>query len=201
MGIILLILVALIGMTIMTNHYLKYRLLTEVRGIAQFRFEYPASFGVTYPTIKDNGTSIFFTRRVIKGGWFDKSLYFGVGKPSFWGMPSEQSDAKNALEADIARIEKAFKAVDIIDNTTVSVDGIVASVIVIRYDWYSMWPSLPDAPLQGTPKGPNLIMIDRSVYFDYDGLVWVIKMGAYEKVADEAKVEFDHIIETFKILD
>jgi hypothetical protein len=39
------------------------------------------------------------------------------------------------------------------------------------------------------------------VFFDYNGLVWSIKARGNQEIREELKADFDHIVETFKILD
>jgi hypothetical protein len=44
-------------------------------------------------------------------------------------------------------------------------------------------------------------MVGRCVYFDQGGLVWMIRVTSTEEVAEETKADFEHILETFKVLD
>jgi hypothetical protein len=48
--------------------------------------------------------------------------------------------------------------------------------------------------------GKNL-EYSREVYFDYNGMVWSINATSNEDIRDQVIAEFNHIIETFRILD
>jgi hypothetical protein len=48
--------------------------------------------------------------------------------------------------------------------------------------------------------GRNLDYI-RAVYFDHNDLIWVIEAICDEEISEITKFEFDHIVQTFKILE
>jgi len=41
----------------------------------------------------------------------------------------------------------------------------------------------------------------REVYFDYNGLIWRIDIRSDSTTAEEDKADFEHVLQTFKILN
>jgi uncharacterized protein YjbK len=41
----------------------------------------------------------------------------------------------------------------------------------------------------------------RWVYFDYSGFIWQIEIEYEGEIAEQAKADFEHVIQTFKILE
>ena len=59
-----------------------------------------------------------------------------------------------------------------------------------RCDWFLPRPK---------DEGAKLKYI-KEVYFDYTGLIWNIEGEAEMEMVDQLKADFDHILESFKIL-
>ncbi len=52
------------------------------------------------------------------------------------------------------------------------------------------------------PDNPNNVLeIDRIAYFSNGSQLWSVEIGWSESKADQAKADFDHILQTFKILN
>ena len=59
---------------------------------------------------------------------------------------------------------------------------------------------MPDFPFPR--EGDLKLEYVRAVYFDRGGYIWIIEATAHgSDVIDQMKTDFDHIIQTFKILD
>ena len=41
----------------------------------------------------------------------------------------------------------------------------------------------------------------RVVFFEHDGLIWEIEAECHQEIMDEVRADFEHIVETFTILE
>ncbi len=95
------------------------------------------------------------------------------------------------------RIEKVLEGLPIWENfkllehSPVTVSGMEGEIIVYLVD------KLMPIPVE---DGKNLEYV-RAVYFDYDDLTWEITAKCNQEIKDQVKADFDHIIETFQILE
>jgi len=148
-----------------------------------------------------------------------KSMYL-FSDDLFWGCKYYAARAKKAskpfeiiasntscvfyagsfLEAYIIDIKDSFEVFQVLERSSVNISGISAEQVVYAYDEFSVRNPLPDAPLKGTPSGSSLIWVGRAIFFDHDGLVWFIRMKSIEEAAEKTKLDFEHLIETFRIL-
>lgn len=81
--------------------------------------------------------------------------------------------------------EAKWEHFKLMERSPVMVSGIEGEMIVYETDW-----SLFGTKLQYV----------RMVLFDYDGLIWRITGKAEMELVDQMKADFDHVLETFKIL-
>ena len=191
-----------IMLTVYSGCNTRYRLLTEDEGIAHFSFEYPADLNEVefIRSSTDDFICVSLIREVVKDGWWDKSLYFLAEKPPVLEY-EDAYDANSLLEAYIMDIKDSFEVFQVLENSSVNISGISAEQVIYTYDDFSRRMPLLDAPLEGEPAGPSLIWIDRAIFFDYNGLVWFIRMKSTEETAEQTKLHFEHFIETFRILE
>jgi len=78
-----------------------------------------------------------------------------------------------------------------LERYPVSVSGVEGELIAYVVDWF--------LPVPGD-DGPLLKYV-RAVYFDHNGLVWWIEAECELEMVDQVKADFEHILETFQILD
>jgi hypothetical protein len=135
-------------------------------------------------------------REVVKDGWIDKYLIIIVEKP----FTGETRNSKTELEDHITQLIEIFKTASVLERSRIRVSGVAADMFASRVDLYSRRLPLPEAS-KGAPPGPNVFEIERAAYFDHDGLIWKLSMIAPEEETEKAKIEFEHVIKTFKILD
>lgn len=179
-----------------------YRLYTEDEGIAHFSFEYPSNMkdAEVYHPEKGNHVSVTMIRRVVENGWWDKDLYIIAQRPP---VPNYE-DADNVsmmFEKYLADIEDTYEITEVLESSTVNISGMQAEQVVYMYDeysWYS-WPT--QIPPEGKPGGTSLVWIDRIIFLEHDGLVWFIRMKSTKETAEEARLDFEHILQTFTFLD
>ena len=102
----------------------------------------------------------------------------------------DSSDAKSRLDSWISDLER-WDNYELFERSSVTVSGIEGELIYYVVDWILLVPA---------GEGPDLKYV-REVYFDYDGLIWKLKATSEFEMVDQVKADFEHILETFQILD
>ena len=78
----------------------------------------------------------------------------------------------------------------LLERRPVTISGVEGELSAFVEEWVVL-------AARDTPK----LRYVRWAYFDYDGLVWEIEAEAEEELAEQVRVDFEHVLETFKILD
>jgi hypothetical protein len=164
-----------------------YKKYTQRDGIAHFSFEYSEDYKESYIDLLPAYTSVGYDRWQ-NDGWFDSGFRVGVYK-SGWGDYQKASDL---LDHDIQFGYDSKEDYQILERSPISIDSIKGELLISSYT--------PGESHESDLKEPTLL-INRTVYFDYKGLIWEINMISIEKVAEADEPIWEHLIETFKILD
>jgi hypothetical protein len=104
---------------------------------------------------------------------------------------------ESAPQTSQERIERtivgnqSWENFSLLERSSISVSGIKGEIITYLVD------RLMPIPVE---NGKKLEYV-RAVYFDYDGLLWVIEVKCKEEISQQVKADFDHIIQSFKILE
>jgi len=198
----ILLIIPLIILSVSMNCSNGYKLLTEDKGIAHFSFEYPADLNEeTIRSSMDDYICVFIIRRVVKDGWWDKDLYVLAEKIPIQRFEAEIHDAVTMIEKYISDVKDSFEVFQVLEKSSVNIGGVSGEQVVYTFDAFSRRMPLLDAPLEGEPAGPSLVWIGRLICFDHNGLVWFIKMESTEETDEQTKLDFEHFIETFRILE
>ena len=197
---ILLLILPFIMAPVSTGCFFKYKQFVEDKGIAHFSFEYPADLDEHDRVRSREFVSASFYRCLVEDGWWDKRLYVIAEKPPVLGF-EDVYDAATMLDRYISRMKNDFEVAQVLERSSVNISGVSGEQVVYTYDEYSGTFPLFDAPLEGHPGGPSLIWIDRLICFDHNGLVWFIRMKSVEGAAEKTRLDFEHFIQTFKILE
>ncbi len=169
----------------------EYQTFTLKRGIAHFSFEYPARYGVDIVEIEDNPKSRYTD---ILLGWSPPERLWRSSNINICVLPGNSANAEAALEYRLGLENKPAFDFKLLERYSVTVSGV---------DGYGAFYSRiapPLGPGQGPPGEPRLI-IHRSVYFSYGGLIWSIYVGYDEATKDLGEADYEHVIKTFKILE
>jgi hypothetical protein len=167
--------------------------------VAHFSFEYPAHYEKysAHATVENRTISIWFHDKVPP-----KGSTYGYIKIIVEGVGITYPDAEAALEDNLSGFaEPDYYDEDaeeepkrLLERSTITVAGIQAELIVYSYGYDYVRDSTSDSWV-------ILIRIAREVYFDYDGLIWNLVIKSDEDRADVAEADFEHLLETFQILD
>ena len=102
------------------------------------------------------------------------------------------TDAKTGIER-AERNASSWADYKLLDKYELTIDGVKA----YRID-YQMRNIVP--AIAGVSNIP-FIEVTREVNFDANGFVWMIQMRSDSSTAEDDKVDFEHIIQTFRILE
>jgi len=80
-----------------------------------------------------------------------------------------------------------------LECSTITVAGALDEMIVYSHE-SELIPEAPSSSLE-------VMKVTRVVYFDYNDLIWKIEIDSDEDRAEEAEADFEHLLETFQILD
>ncbi len=193
-----------------------YRNFTVKNKMTSFSFEYPAHYRRNGPSywideIKPDrelspSTSISFQSRskpmpitvpdpsAGRLGTFsteyapiDIEVFVFDAKP-YYNTPQ---NGKGRLEYLLSELARSWANFQLLDRSQVIVSGISAEFAYYSVDAYFPFPREGDLKLEYV----------RAAYFDYGGYIWKIKAMAHGGEAiDQMKIDFDHLVETFKII-
>ena len=161
--------------------------------VAHFSFEYPAHYRkfAAHATVEDKTIYIGFRDKIIPEGRTNGFIRVVVE-----GAGYRYPDAEAALEKTLLPFtepEKYINPGNLLERSTITVAGVQAELIV----YIREADLIPEAPASSL----DIMKVTRVVYFDHNNLIWRIRIQSDEDRADQAKADFEHILETFKILD
>ena len=172
-----------------------YKTFTFTKGI-KFSFEYPSHYykdGIwAYkPGISAEGGITFFDKLPSDWYWYDN---FGLGV--------EYSN-KSADEAIEEIVNNKLKK-EIVEISNVTMAGMQGEMLV--YSYHEVMPEInPKGWSCSVPPAPanadTILKIDRIAYFSNSSQLWSVEIGWSESKAEQQKADFDHILQTFKILN
>ena len=180
-----------------TPSYTNCTRFTLSEGDAHFSFEYPRDYEERVTHVDPGWTMMYSARELVEEDWVIESslLMVDVYEAGLLGNP----DAEAALESEITRIATHEHYIDfeILDRSSVSIAGVKGEQCVFSYYYPEKAPSFDEGPILKLPA----TIIVRCVYFDHNGYIWGIRLSSTEGLAGEDEAHFEHILETFKILE
>ncbi len=179
-----------------------YKTMTVNNYIAEFSFEYRAFYRrVEGPTIVDYGphrfTYVFVEppskRRPVtnimpgsKGEVVQMSYGLAVIEVNA-GDASKNPDLPAHVRVEGAlRSWSRWSQFKLLERATTTVEGVPAEYIVYEID-----PPFPGWPLE----------YHAEAYFDREGLQWWVKASTDVELAEAVRADFDHVLQTLKILE
>jgi len=153
-----------------------------IRGIARFSFEY----------ISDWKLGPFESQK-------DYTLFTLHGQSTTWSLLVEPTgkeflNDEAALEHDFSYWSKQLNF-NLIEQSSITVDGVQGTQIIFTY-YYAQLP-LP----QGGSGGPPVPTTVRDIYFTQNGLIWSMEIYSKSEAAQKNNEYYDHLLQTFKILN
>jgi len=185
-----------------------YKQITVNNELGHYSFEYPShykrnfvdnfDFKVPYATlvlegpVKSEEAEVFDPNtgeiKTVVGKRGTSVIYIGVSNYKvYFGESYSATDKIEGVLEDMAKWAN-FK---LLERSPLTVSGVEGEMIVYLVD------KLMPIPVE---DGKNLLYV-RAVYFDYQNLTWEIEAKCNQDIQEQVKADFDHIIQTFKILE
>lgn len=155
----------------------QYKTYTLKHGAVHFSFEYPSYYKKQSEYLQSSELApigVRFVHRQPAAPSEDTVFGLNIAPPA-----PEWRDAKAA----VARIISLGDTIQVTEQSPINIAGISGELVVYL-----------DSRMPNTPSV-------REVFFVSDALLWNISIYSDESEADQAKVDFDHILQTFKILE
>ena len=167
----------------------NYKIFTQKEGIGQFSFEYSTKYKVLKVETASTYTDITLNNPEANEDW-DIS-YISV----FCSVLEEgESGYQNAIE-EFIKLCSIFRDFNILERFPIMMAGEPGEEVVLSYLWES-----PDSP-EGLSKVNSEPTVHRIIMFTHKNNLWWLQIDSPESYADSAKADFEHIKQTFKILN
>jgi hypothetical protein len=168
-----------------------YKSLVIKKGIVHFSFEYSRHFSL----VKD--ISETYTHLMFDGPYYKYPRSRTRIDISVYRAGDGILANKETLIQERLRIVSAFPDYTLLARLGVGVAGVEGEQIT--YFYIDSMPTPGQAGhIPGDVPRPT---ISRNVYFEHQGLIWEIQMESNESNAEADKADFEHLLQTFEILD
>lgn len=172
-----------------------YKAFTLEKGIGHFSFEYPAQYKVEKVEVRDD--SLLYTDVVLSGpgptlenGGMDYT-FISVFVDSTIDYPRS---AEYDLENTLASASEFLVDFQLLERSILSIVGITGQQIIYYCNMgVREYPEDPEPELLPT--------IVRNIYFEQGDLIWNLHISYNQSIAEDAQAVFEHLLETFQILD
>jgi hypothetical protein len=164
-----------------TAPYRTYTFLHETKPVTgygvgyrtHFSFEYPAGYKLV------NKYAQSAPQAPINVRFSSGTTTFGVNV----GLPNRDTrNSKMAADKTVDSVVSFLNDPTLIQRSAANISGIAAEIIVF-----------PDN------RGPGNLMV-QAMFFDFDDRIWDLFIYSQISSAEQAKLDLEHIVETFKIL-
>jgi hypothetical protein len=184
----------------------EYRTIIIEKGIALFSFEYSARYSrIDGPAFYDDEIHQFTGVTVLAPM---KQISVVAPNPDLKGQTVSMSytpafidvfvyDASDRGATAISEFEEHLSHIEedgtILDRSQVTVSGVLAE--------YVAYTSNTLIPLFAVSEGGIPAKYCWTVYFDHAGLIWNIEAESEVAMANQVKGDFEHVLQTFQIIE
>jgi hypothetical protein len=170
----------------------SYRTVTIQKGGVRIFFEYPNSYKDPANSLKENNrgeeNQVILYHLYTSTPIQKVDMVFGIDIQTSGLL---YPNAKNALENYLTRLKNSsydnkFK---LIERSSIDLSNVHGELAVFSVSY------LPDSLL-----GDQLSEV-RVIYLDYNNQIWNFGIEAHKELAEKAKIDFEHIIKSFKFLN
>ena len=198
----------LAGIILTGTHFLGdgYTSLTMKQGIAHFSFEYPEQYKgywwskfYGWRNAPDEAlihTEVKLIGRSHRSTLPQKPYIVTYISPNAEGYNSAQHVAEEYLK--YARKDPNFQ---LLEETPVMISGEEGYKVVYNFTPLVYGPPFPIGQVPPPPPPEATPGVMRQVFFISGDLEWRIRMFSPKDIAEATEAEFDHILQTFKILN
>jgi len=165
-----------------------FKLLTVDDGIGKFSLEFNDRFKFSNHEITESYSSFD-----LDGPYTGVAQDFTFITIFIHDLDPGQSSYLYYLEESL-KYGKNLPNIKVVERFPVLVAGESGEEVVCRYDK----PRLPVQIAKGIPSAPTII---RRVMFTHNNLLWQLEISGLESLAEQDKIDFEHVVQTFKILN
>jgi hypothetical protein len=183
---------------VMSTGCSSYTRFTLREGDARFFFEYPRNYEEMFTHVYSGWAAVSFERSLVEEDQVIERSYLRVDV--YEAGRRGNSDAEAALEDEITSFatDENYRDFEVIDRSPVTIAGVAGEQVTFSYCFFESDPVMDD-------EGPHfklpITLIVRCAYFDHAGFIWEIFLQSTEGMVEEDEAHFEHILETFTILD
>lgn len=181
--------VAIVGLVLLAGQGCRsgpYETFTLKKGVGHYTFEYPSGYTIDIVEVRDDLAYSNIDLSSTKYGWF---VSMGVLVATDTGEPPTPSEL---LERDISRV-RGDPDFQLLERSTVVIAGMEAEQAT--YSYQQIQRPVPDKPTTYVP------VVQRHIYFSQAGRLWFLSAQVPQAVSDVGMVDFEHVVQTFKILE
>ena len=176
------------GYKITGNNNDEFKNLYVTRGLGKFTFEYNAKYKVNNVSIRDTETGVFLFGPEAANNPDITILSISAAK-----LDNGESDYKSALEHSLALNAAEQRDFKIITRFSVTINGESGEEVEYSY--------IMDRPYEDKIKGLQPVpSITIKLMFAHNNLLWWLQADSLDSEADSTNADFDHIVQTFKLL-
>ncbi len=169
------------------SSYSKY---TLRNGAVKFSLEYPPSYLTPREYIDQSENPVglgFDLRHSEEDPMRDAYIWVGVITPG-----EIFPDYRTSMEFDL-RMDLSDQLAGLVERSPITVDSARGEQVVYPYTWLRV--------IEGSTELNKTAAITYAAYFEHNGFLWGIGVKSTAGRADEAKADFEHIVQSFRFLD
>ena len=169
-----------------------YRIFSLKEGIGWFSMEYPPRYSVTRIDIRNSPSTKYLD---IGLAYLPETDDPGLDEISVYAWYVEDNEPASVILDDlITTAGTVFRDFDLLETFSVMIGDMEGQGVIFS------WTAYPDDSSVEATTDP-LPAISRMVCFRHGDLAWEIHVASDIKSQVQAEVEFNHILETFQILN
>jgi hypothetical protein len=170
-----------------------YKVFSLQEGIGHFSLEYPSGYSVTRIDIRNDAAQQYTD--------IGLNMPAGAGTPglheiSIYAWPADGNDnAALILAGMLARGETIFPDFKVLQRFSVMVGDMEGQAATFS------WSAAPAGASANASEAGTLPAVSRMVCFRHGDLAWEIHVASDLEAQVQAETEFNHVLETFQILN
>jgi hypothetical protein len=171
----------------------EYNVFSMKEGIGHFSLEYPHEYSITRIDIRNDATSRYTDIGLSVPPIAGSST---LNEISIYAWPADRNEtAALILTGMLARAETIFQDFKLLQRSSVMIDDIEGQEASFS------WTASPGAASTNESGAGTLPAVSRMVCFRHGELAWEIHVASDLAAQKNAETEFQHILETFQILN
>jgi hypothetical protein len=170
----------------------SYKSISLKEGIGRFSFEYSPRFIKKNITIQvDNNAETYLLLETAITYYPHIEANVAIHVEMAGDRYINSCELLDLVESDF---DRDYQGCQLLGRSEKYIDGLKAEELIFSFNEYKMDSIPPGSHIVSTPSTTKIIA------FDYDNKVWVILLTSHESYLNQVESDFNHILETFKII-